>query len=117
MIWVLITKQMSKLDNGEKLMDAANLSPSGGVLPLAVTVNGNNPADEKTGVMQAEGGGGRTVKILGAAAIAAITLTAVGTGIAAACMTDSKELLGLGIATGVLGATAAVGSGLVMRYA
>ncbi|EMM4084457.1 type III secretion system protein SepZ [Shigella flexneri] len=99
-------------------MDAANLSPSGGVLPLAVTVNGNNPADEKTGVMQAEGGGGRTVKIVGAAALAAITLTAVGAGIAAACIgTDSKEFLGLGIATGVLGATAAVGSGIVMKYA
>ncbi|EHR8838202.1 type III secretion system protein SepZ [Shigella flexneri] len=99
-------------------MDAANLSPSGRVLPLAAAVNGNNPVDEKTGVMQAEGGGSRTVKLLGAAAIAAITLTAVGTGIAAACIgPENSEFLGLGIATGVLGATAAVGSGLVMRYA
>lgn len=30
-------------------MEAANLSPSGTVLPLAVTINGNNPVDEKTG--------------------------------------------------------------------
>lgn len=116
MIWVLITKQMSKLDNGEKLMDAANLSPSGGVFPLAATVNGNNPVDDKTGVIQTAGGS-RTVKLLGAVAIAAITLTAVGTGITAACMAEKSESLGLGIATGVLGATAAVGSGLVMKYA
>lgn len=115
MIWVLITKQMSKLDNGEKLMDAANLSPSGGVLPLAVTVNGNNPVDDKTGVMQTEGGS-RTVKLLGAVAIATITLTAVATGITAACMKDKPEYLGLGIATGVLGATAVVSSGLVMKF-
>lgn len=120
MIWVLITKQMSKLDNGEKLMDAANLSPSGGVFPLAVplaaTVNGNNPVDDKTGVMQTEGGS-RTVKLLGAVAIATITLTAVATGITAACMREKPETLGLGIATGVLGATAVVSSGLVMKYA
>ena len=30
-------------------MEAANLSPSGAVLPLAATINGNNPVDEKTG--------------------------------------------------------------------
>lgn len=118
MIWVLITKQMSKLDNGEKLMDAANLSTSGGVFPLAATVNGNNPVDDKTGVMQTEGGS-RTVKLLGAVAIATITLTAVATGITAACMREKSESLGLdlGIATGVLGATAVVSSGLVMKYA
>ena len=116
MIWVLITKQMSKLDNGEKLMDAANLSPSGRVFPLATIVNGNKPVDDKTGVMQIEGGS-RTVRLSGAIAIAAITLTAVGTGITAACMTEKSESLGLGIASGVLGATAAVGSGLVIKYA
>ncbi len=99
-------------------MDAANLSPSGGVLPLAATVNGNNLVDDKTGVILTEGGGCRTVKVLGAAAIAAITLTAVGAGIAAACIgPENPDFLGLGIATGVLGATAAIGSGLVMRYA
>ncbi|EHS4600446.1 type III secretion system protein SepZ, partial [Escherichia coli] len=32
-------------------MDAANLSPSGGVLPLAATINGNVSVDENTGVM------------------------------------------------------------------
>ncbi|HFO3420915.1 TPA: type III secretion system protein SepZ [Escherichia coli] len=99
-------------------MDAANLSPSGGVFPLAATVNGNNPVDDKTGMMQTEGGS-RTVKLLGAVAIATITLTAVGTGITAACMGEKQESLGLGlgIATGVLGATAVVSSGLVMKYA
>ncbi|EJS0528981.1 type III secretion system protein SepZ [Escherichia coli] len=99
-------------------MDAANLSTSGGVFPLAATVNGNNPVDDKTGVMQTEGGS-RTVKLLGAVAIATITLTAVATGITAACMREKSESLGLdlGIATGVLGATAVVSSGLVMKYA
>ncbi len=43
-------------------MEAANLSPSGAVLPLAATINGNNPVDEKTGVMQSEGGTSRSVK-------------------------------------------------------
>lgn len=97
-------------------MDAANLSPSGGVFPLVTTVNGNNPVDDKTGMMQTEGGS-RTVKLLGAIAIATITLTAVGTGITAAYMREKPESLGLGIATGVLGATAVVSSGLVMKYA
>ncbi|EII8791576.1 type III secretion system protein SepZ [Escherichia coli] len=97
-------------------MDAANLSPSGRVFPLATIVNGNKPVDDKTGVMQTEGGS-RTVRLLGAIAIAAITLTAVGAGITAACMTEKSESLGLGIASGVLGATAAVGSGLVIKYA
>lgn len=45
-------------------MEAANLSPSGTVLPLAATINGNNLVDEKTGVMQPEGGTSRNVRIL-----------------------------------------------------
>ncbi|EIF7013304.1 type III secretion system protein SepZ, partial [Escherichia coli] len=45
-------------------MEAANLSPSGTVLPLAATINGNNLVDEKTGVMQPEGETSRNVRIL-----------------------------------------------------
>lgn len=117
-IWLLITRQMSKLDNGEKLMDAANLSPSGRVLPLAATINGNNPVDEKTGVMQPENGTNRTVRVIGGILLATTALAAVGTGIAAACTAPgNQESLGLGIAAGVLGGVTTLGGGLAMKYA
>lgn len=116
-IWLLITRQMSKLDNGEKLMDAANLSPSGRVLPLAATINGNNPVDEKTGVMQPENGTNRTIRILGGVLISAGALAAIGAGIASLCVEDPSQKLGLGIAAGVLGGVTTLGSGLAMKYA
>lgn len=116
-IWLLITRQMSKLDNGEKLMDAANLSPSGRVLPLAATINGNNPVDEMTGVMQPENGTNRTIRILGGVLISAGALAAIGAGIASLCVEDPSQKLGLGIAAGVLGGVTTLGGGLAMKYA
>ncbi|HAM2633999.1 TPA: type III secretion system protein SepZ [Escherichia coli] len=99
-------------------MEAANLRPSGAaVLPLAATINGNNPVDAKTGVMQSEGGASRSVKILGGVLIGAGVLAAIGTGIAAMCVNDSSQRLGLGIAAGVLGGVTTVASGLAMKYA
>lgn len=116
-IWLLITRQMSKLDNGEKLMDAANLSLSGRVLPLAATINGNNPVGENTGVMQPENGTNRTIRILGGVLISAGALAAIGAGIASLCVEDPSQKLGLGIAAGVLGGVTTLGSGLAMKYA
>lgn len=116
-IWLLITRQMSKLDNGEKLMDAENLSPSGRVLPLAATINGNNTVDEKTGVMQPENGTNRTIRILGGVLISAGALAAIGAGIASLCVEDPSQKLGLGIAAGVLGGVTTLGGGLAMKYA
>ncbi|EFB5433237.1 type III secretion system protein SepZ [Escherichia coli O157] len=100
-------------------MEAANLSPSGPVLPLAVTINGNNPVDGMTGVMQSEGGTSRSVRILGGVLIGAGVLAAISTGIAAMCVDDSSQRLrlGLGIAAGVLGGVTTVASGLAMKYA
>ncbi|EMW3765339.1 TPA: SepZ/EspZ family type III secretion system protein [Escherichia coli] len=101
-------------------MEAANLSPSGAVLPLAATINGNNPVDEKTGVMQSEGGTSRSVRILGGVLIGAGVLAAIGTGIAAMCVDDPSQSslrLGLGIAAGVLGGVTTVAGGLAMKYA
>ncbi len=108
---------MSKLDNGEKLMDAANLSLSGRVLPLAATINGNNPVGENTGVMQPENGTNRTIRILGGVLISAGALAAIGAGIASVCVEDPSQELGLGIAAGVLGGVTTLGSGLAMKYA
>ncbi|GDL01046.1 type III secretion system protein SepZ [Escherichia coli] len=99
-------------------MEAANLRPSGAaVLPLAATINGNNPVDAKTGVMQSEGGTSRSVKILGGVLIGAGVLAAIGTGIAAMCVNDRSQRLGLGIAAGVLGGVTTLASGLAMKYA
>ncbi len=98
-------------------MEAANLSPSGTVLPLAATINGNNLVDEKTGEMQPEGGTSRNVRILAGVLISVGTLAAIGTGIASLCVEDSSQRLGLGIAAGVLGGVTTVASGLAMRYA
>ncbi len=98
-------------------MEAANLSPSGAVLPLAATINGNNPVDEKTGVMQSEGGTSRSVRILGGVLIGAGVLAAIGTGIAGMCVDDPSQRLGLGIAAGVLGGVTTVAGGLAMKYA
>ncbi|EKO5630018.1 type III secretion system protein SepZ [Escherichia coli] len=99
-------------------MEAANLRPSGAaVLPLAATINGNNPVDAKTGVMQSEGGTSRSVKILGGVLIGAGVLAAIGTGIAAMCVNDGSQRLRLGIAAGVLGGVTTVASGLAMKYA
>ncbi|HAM3171281.1 TPA: type III secretion system protein SepZ [Escherichia coli] len=99
-------------------MEAANLRPSGAaVLPLAATINGNNPVDAKTGVMQSEDGTSRSVKILGGVLIGAGVLAAIGTGIAAMCVNDRSQRLGLGIAAGVLGGVTTVASGLAMKYA
>ncbi|EKO6127612.1 type III secretion system protein SepZ [Escherichia coli] len=99
-------------------MEAANLRPSGAaVLPLAATINGNNPVDAKTGVMQSEGGTSRSVKILGGVLIGAGVLAAIGTGIAAMCVNERTQRLGLGIAAGVLGGVTTVASGLEMKYA
>ncbi|EEW6403871.1 T3SS effector EspZ [Escherichia coli] len=99
-------------------MDAANLSPSGGVLPLAATINGNVSVDENTGVMTPENGVSRNIRIVAGIALATTALAALGTGIAMACTTNaSSEFLGLGIATGVLGGVTALGGGLAMKYA
>ncbi|EJT8708221.1 type III secretion system protein SepZ [Escherichia coli] len=99
-------------------MDAANLSPSGRVLPLAATINGNNPVDEKTGVMQPENGTNRTIRILGRVLISAGALAAIGAGIASLCVEDPSQKLGLGrIAAGVLGGVTTLGGGLAMKYA
>ncbi|EES0917461.1 type III secretion system protein SepZ [Escherichia coli] len=100
-------------------MDAANLSPSGGVLPLAATINGNVSVNENTGVMTPENGVSRNIRIAAGIALATTALAALGTGIAMACTTDasSQEFLGLGIATGVLGGVTALGGGLAMKYA
>ncbi len=97
-------------------MEAANLSSSGPVLPLAATINGNNPVDEKTGVMQSDGGTSRSVRILGGVLIGAGVLAAIGTGIAAMCVDDPSQS-SLGIAAGVLGGVTTVAAGLAMKYA
>ncbi|EGZ5318761.1 type III secretion system protein SepZ [Escherichia coli] len=94
-------------------MEAANLSPSGTVLPLAATINGNN----LVGVMQPEGETSRNVRILAGVLISVGTLAAIGTGIASLCVEDSSQRLGLGIAAGVLGGVTTVAGGLAMRYA
>ncbi|WP_024246994.1 SepZ/EspZ family type III secretion system protein [Escherichia coli] len=99
-------------------MEAANLSPSGAVLPLAATINGNNPVvDEKTGVMQSEDGTSRSVRILGGVLIGTGVLASIGTGIAAICVDDPSQRLGLGIAAGVLGGVTTLAGGLAMKYA
>ncbi|WP_137648657.1 type III secretion system protein SepZ [Escherichia albertii] len=99
-------------------MDAANLSPSGAVLPLATSLNGNNPVDDKTGVMTPESGGSRNIRLIGGIALATTALAAVGAGIAAACSDPgSTEYLALGVTSGVLGTLTAVGGALAMKYA
>ncbi|EHX1350624.1 SepZ/EspZ family type III secretion system protein [Escherichia coli] len=98
-------------------MEAANLSPSGAVLTLAATINGNNPVDDKTGMMQPEGGTSRSVRILGGVLIGTGVLAAIGTGIAAMCVEDPSQRLGLGIAAGVLGGVTTIAGGLAMKYA
>ncbi|WP_141116192.1 type III secretion system protein SepZ [Escherichia albertii] len=99
-------------------MEAANLSPSGAVLPLATSLSGNNSVDEKTGVMTPESGGSRNIRLICGIALATTALTALGTGIAMACtQPGDPEYLGLGIATGVLGGITALGGGLAMKYA
>ncbi len=98
-------------------MEAANLSPSGAVLPLAATINGNNPVDDKTGMMQPEGGTSRSVRILGGVLIGTGVLAAIGTGIAAMCVEDPSQRLCLGIAAGVLGGVTTIAGGLAMKYA
>ncbi|HAH9998829.1 TPA: type III secretion system protein SepZ [Escherichia coli] len=98
-------------------MEAANLSPSGAVLPLAATINGNNPVDDKTGMMQPEGGTSRSVRILGGVLIGSGVLAAIGTGIAAMCVEDPSQRLGLGIAAGILGGVTTIAGGLAMKYA
>ncbi|GDO13825.1 T3SS secreted effector EspZ [Escherichia coli] len=98
-------------------MEAANLSSSGAVLPLAATINGNNPVDEKTGVMQSEGGTSRSVRILGGVLIGAGVLATIGTGIAAMCVEAPSQKLGLKIAVGVLGGVTTIAGGLAMKYA
>lgn len=109
---------MSKLDNGDKSMDAAKLSPSVAVLPLAASLNGNNPVDDKTGVMTPESGGSRNIRLIGGIVLVTTALTALGAGIAMACTKPSDpEYLGLGIAAGVLGGITALGSGLAIKYA
>ncbi|EGB3285142.1 type III secretion system protein SepZ, partial [Escherichia coli] len=60
-------------------MDAANLSPSGGVLPLAATINGNVSVDEHTGVMTPENGVSRNIRIAAGIALATTALAALGT--------------------------------------
>lgn len=109
---------MSKLDNGDKSMDAANLSPSVAVLPLAASLNGNNPVDDKTGMMTPESGGSRNIRLIGGIALATTALSALGAGIAMACTKPSESAyLGLGIAAGVLGGITALGAGLAIKYA
>ncbi|ENC1703207.1 SepZ/EspZ family type III secretion system protein [Escherichia coli] len=98
-------------------MEAANLRPSGTVLPLAATINGNNPVDEKTGVMQSEGGTSRSVRILGGVLIGAGVLATIGTGIAAMCVDAPSQKLGLGITAGVLGGVTTIAGRLAMKYA
>ncbi|CBG89728.1 SepZ/EspZ family type III secretion system protein [Citrobacter rodentium] len=100
-------------------MEPTNLSPSGVVLPLATAINGNGPVDENTGVMQAEGGASRNVRVFAGVALAVSALAATGAGIAAMCIDNSSqtEKLGLGIAAGVLGGLTSVGGALAMKYA
>ncbi|EPY8571416.1 type III secretion system protein SepZ [Shigella flexneri] len=99
-------------------MDVPNLSPSGMVLPLASSLNGNHSASEQTGVMQAEGGSNRTIRIIGGLALATTALTSIACGIAASCTEpSSQEYLGLGVAAGVLGGLTALGAGLAMKFA
>ncbi|EJU1889819.1 type III secretion system protein SepZ, partial [Escherichia coli] len=76
-----------------------------------------NPVDENTGVMQPEGGTSRSVKVLGGVLMSVGVLAAIGTGIAAMCVDDPSQKLGLGIAAGVLGGVTTVAGGLAMRYA
>lgn len=73
--------------------------------------------DDKTGMMQPEGGTSRSVRILGGVLIGAGVLAAIGTGIAAMCVEDPSQRLGLGIAAGVLGGVTTVAGGLAMKYA
>ncbi|HEB1529599.1 TPA: SepZ/EspZ family type III secretion system protein [Escherichia albertii] len=99
-------------------MEAANLSPSGAVLPLAASLSGNNSVDEKTGVIKPENGTNRTIRVIGGIFLATTALAAVGTGIAAACSeAGSTEYLALGVTSGVLGTLTAVGGALAMKYA
>lgn len=99
-------------------MEAANLSPYGAVLPLAASLSGNNSVDEKTGVIKAENGTNRTIRVIGGIFLATTALAAVGTGIAAACSkAGSTEYLALGVTSGVLGTLTAVGGALAMKYA
>ncbi|HBN1427899.1 TPA: type III secretion system protein SepZ [Escherichia coli] len=99
-------------------MEAANLSPYGAVLPLAASLSGNNSVDEQTGVINAENGTNRTIRVIGGIILATTALAAVGTGIAAACSkAGSTEYLALGVTSGVLGTLTAVGGALAMKYA
>ncbi|EFE7502554.1 type III secretion system LEE cytoprotective effector EspZ [Escherichia coli] len=99
-------------------MEAANLSPSGAVMPLATSLSGNNSVDGKTGVIKPENGTNRTVRVIAGLALTTTALAALGTGIAAACSeTSSTEYLALGITSGVLGTLTAVGGALAMKYA
>ncbi|EOO7933134.1 type III secretion system LEE cytoprotective effector EspZ, partial [Escherichia coli] len=50
-------------------MEAANLSPSGAVMPLATSLSGNNSVDEKTGVIKPENGTNRTVRVIAGLAL------------------------------------------------
>ncbi|OTB85445.1 hypothetical protein AW107_09215 [Escherichia coli] len=67
--------------------------------------------------MQPEGGTSRSVKVLGGVLMSVGVLAAIGTGIAAMCVDDPSQKLGLGIAAGVLGGVTTVAGGLAMRYA
>ncbi|EFG1229304.1 type III secretion system protein SepZ [Escherichia albertii] len=99
-------------------MEAANLSPSGAVMPLATSLSGNNLVDENTGVIKAENGTNRTIRVIGGIVLATTALAAVGAGIAAACSDpDSTEYLALGVTSGVLATLTAVGGAFAMKYA
>ncbi|SQO87066.1 SepZ [Escherichia coli] len=99
-------------------MEAANLRPSDAVLPLAASLSGNNSVDENTGVIKAENGTNRTIRVIGGIFLATTTLAALGTGIAAACSKEGNtEYLPLGVTAGVLGTLTAIGGALVMKYA
>ena len=99
-------------------MEAANLSPSGAVMPLATSLSGNNLVDENTGVIKAENGTNRTIRVIGGIVLATTALAAVCAGIAAACSDPgSTEYLALGVTSGVLGTLTAVGGAFAMKYA
>ncbi|MCZ8623010.1 type III secretion system protein SepZ [Escherichia albertii] len=99
-------------------MEAANLSPSGAVMPLATSLSGNNLVDENTGVIKAENGTNRTIRVIGGIVLATTALAAVGAGIAAACSDPgSAEYLALGVTSGVLGTITAVGGAFAIKYA
>ncbi|WP_113639900.1 type III secretion system protein SepZ [Escherichia albertii] len=99
-------------------MEAANLSPSGAVMPLATSLSGNNLVDENTGVIKAENGTNRTIRVIGGIVLATTALAAVGAGIAAACSDPSStEYLALGVTSGVLGTLTALGGAFAIKYA